>query len=174
MENNHFSSPSSSSQGVNDDNTIQRHEVVSRCIEFEAIPPVSSTLGKAISGSGQIFTNADEFRNALYLTSLAGRFNYKFKRNSLKHMTACCTAGGCPWKITARGVGATKIVRVHIFENKHNHSAQEDSSLVPALRPNKAALVIDDMIRANPDYLPRQICVDFERQHRVKLTYNQA
>ncbi|RVW59174.1 hypothetical protein CK203_109591 [Vitis vinifera] len=162
VENNHFSSPSSSSQGVNDDNTIQRHEVASRCIEFEAIPPVSSTLGKAISGSGQIFTNADEFRNALYLTSLAGRFNYKFKRNSLKHMTACCTAGGCPWKITARGVGATKIVRVHIFENKHNHSAQEESSSVPALRPNKAALVIDDMIRANPDYLPRQICEDFE------------
>ncbi|CBI32890.3 unnamed protein product, partial [Vitis vinifera] len=174
VENNHFSSPSSSSQGVNDDNTIQRHEVVSRCIEFEAIPPVSSTLGKAISGSGQIFTNADEFRNALYLTSLAGRFNYKFKRNSLKQMTACCTAGGCPWKITARGVGATKIVRVHTFENKHNHSAQEESSSVPALRPNKAALVIDDMIRANPDYLPRQICEDFERQHGVKLTYNQA
>ncbi|RVW18380.1 hypothetical protein CK203_112317 [Vitis vinifera] len=174
VENNHFSSPSSSSQGVNDDNTIQRHEVASRCIEFEAIPPVSSTLGKAISGSGQIFTNADEFRNALYLTSLAGRFNYKFKRNSLKHMTACCTAGGCPWKITARGVGATKIVRVHTFENKHNHSAQEESSSVPALRPNKAALVIDDMIRANPDYLPRQICEDFERQHGVKLTYNQA
>ncbi|RVW12449.1 hypothetical protein CK203_110436 [Vitis vinifera] len=159
---------------VNDDNTIQRHEVASRCIEFEAIPPVSSTLGKAISGSGQIFTNADEFRNALYLTSLAGQFNYKFKRNSLKHMTACCTAGGCPWKITARGVGATKIVRVHTFENKHNHSAQEESSSVPALRPNKAALVIDDMIRANPDYLPRQICEDFERQHGVKLTYNQA
>ncbi|RVW73400.1 hypothetical protein CK203_060139 [Vitis vinifera] len=132
VENNHFSSPSSSSQGVNDDNTIQRHEVVSRCIEFEAIPPVSSTLGKAIS------------------------------------------AGGCPWKITARGVGATKIVRVHTFENKHNHSAQEESSSVPALRPNKAALVIDDMIRANPDYLPRQICEDFERQHGVKLTYNQA
>ena len=175
MENNHFSSPSSSSsQGVNDDNTIQRHEVASRCIEFEAIPPVSSTLGKAISGSGQIFTNADEFRNALYLTSLAGQFNYKFKRNSLKHMTACCTAGGCPWKITARGVGATKIVRVHTFENKHNHSAQKESSSVPALRPNKAALVIDDMIRANPDYLPRQICEDFERQHGVKLTYNQA
>ncbi|RVW78243.1 hypothetical protein CK203_054745 [Vitis vinifera] len=133
VENNHFSSPSSSSsQGVNDDNTIQRHEVASRCIEFEAIPPVSSTLGKAIS------------------------------------------AGGCPWKITARGVGATKIVRVHTFENKHNHSAQEESSSVPALRPNKAALVIDDMIRANPDYLPRQICEDFERQHGVKLTYNQA
>ncbi|RVW22071.1 hypothetical protein CK203_117769 [Vitis vinifera] len=106
--------------------------------------------------------------------STSWTFNYKFKRNSLKHMTACCTAGGCPWKITARGVGATKIVRVHTFENKHNHSAQEESSSVPALRPNKAALVIDDMIRANPDYLPRQICEDFERQHGVKLTYNQA
>ncbi|CBI39921.3 unnamed protein product, partial [Vitis vinifera] len=53
VDNNHFSSPSSSSQGVNDDNIIQRHEVASRCIELEAIPPVSSTLGKAISGSGK-------------------------------------------------------------------------------------------------------------------------
>ena len=51
MENNHFSSSSSSSQGVNDDNTIQRHEVASRCIEFEAIPLVSSTLGKVMGES---------------------------------------------------------------------------------------------------------------------------
>ncbi|KAL6314386.1 hypothetical protein AAG906_021444 [Vitis piasezkii] len=121
VENNHFSSPSSSSQGVNDDNTIQRHEVASRCIEFK-------------------------------------QFLHWWM--SLEDYCSWC------W--------GYKIVRVHTFENKHNHSAQESSSSVPALRPNKAALVIDDMIRANPDYLPRQICEDFERQHGVKLTYNQA
>ncbi|XP_034683284.1 uncharacterized protein LOC117912709 [Vitis riparia] len=34
--------------------------------------------------------------------------------------------------------------------------------------------MIDDVIRSNPDYLPRQICKDFRRQYGMQLNYCQA
>ena len=38
-------------------------------------------------GSGHSFPNVAEFRDAIYLMSIVGRFRYRFKRNSTKHMT---------------------------------------------------------------------------------------
>ncbi|RVW14300.1 hypothetical protein CK203_095403 [Vitis vinifera] len=35
-------------------------------------------------------------------------------------------------------------------------------------------VVVVDVFRTTPEYLPRQICKDFERDHGVHLTYNQA
>ncbi|RVW95664.1 hypothetical protein CK203_031605 [Vitis vinifera] len=37
-----------------------------------------------------------------------------------------------------------------------------------------SAVVVEDVFRTTPKYLPRQICKDFERDHGVQLTYNQA
>ena len=34
------------------------------------------------------------------------------------------------------------------------------------------AVVVEDVFRTTPKYLPRQICKDFERDHGVQLTYN--
>ena len=42
------------------------------------------------------------------------------------------------------------------------------------MRSNRASLLIDDVIRSTPDYQPRQICKDFQRQHGMQLTYLQA
>ncbi|RVW39291.1 hypothetical protein CK203_085102 [Vitis vinifera] len=81
---------------------------------------------------------------------------------------------GCPWKVTARAVGRTKIVQVHTFRNEHNHSLEDVSISEPVVRCNRATAMIDDVIRSNPDYLPRQICKDFRRQYGMQLNYCQA
>ncbi|KAL6314467.1 hypothetical protein AAG906_025952 [Vitis piasezkii] len=81
---------------------------------------------------------------------------------------------GCPWKVTARAVGRTKIVQVHTFRNEHNHSLEDVSIFEPVVRCNRATTMIDDVIRSNPDYLPRQICKDFRRQYEMQLNYCQA
>ena len=171
---NHSASTPSSSQGMNDDYTIQKHGLASRCTKFEADPPASSTSENAILGSGQSFANADEFRNALYLMSLAGRFRYKFKRNCPRYVSVCCAVDGCTWKIAACGVKGTKMMRVYTFQNNHNHSIHEDSSPLPTVRLCKLAVLTNDVIKATPDCMPRQICKDFERQHGIRMTYSQA
>ena len=134
----------------------------------------SSKFQNTITSSGQIFNNASEFRDALYLMSLAGKFRYSFKRNSPKQMTVVCRVDECPWKITCRAWGSTNTVQVHTFRNVHNHSLEDVASYKPILRSQRASLVIDNVIRSNPDYHPRQICEDFIKQHGMRLSYSQA
>ncbi|RVW82503.1 hypothetical protein CK203_046270 [Vitis vinifera] len=145
-----------------------------RCAESHVGPLESSHFESAILGSGHTFSTANEFRDAIYLMSVGCRFRYKFKRNCLKHMTVICVVEGCPWKVTARAVGRTKIVQVHTFRNEHNHSLEDVSIFEPVVHCNRATTMIDDVIRSNPDYLPRQICKDFRRQYGMQLNYCQA
>ncbi|RVW76664.1 hypothetical protein CK203_049659 [Vitis vinifera] len=122
---------------------------VSRAADTEYIPLESIRFREAILGSGHTFKNAEEFRNAIYQMSLGGRFEYKYTKNSPTHMSVKCSVDGCPWKITAHAV-------------EGNVSSK------------RGAVVVEDVFRTTPDYLPRQICKDFERDHGVQLTYNQA
>ena len=38
----------------------------------------------------------------------------------------------------------------------------------------RGIIIVGDVFRATPYYLPRQICKDFSHDHGVELTYNQA
>ncbi|KAL6333931.1 hypothetical protein AAG906_039345 [Vitis piasezkii] len=74
-------------------------------------------------------------------------FEYKYKKNSPTHMSVKCSVEGCPWKITAHTVEGNVILRVHTYQVNHNHIAQDECS-------SKVK--------------------DFEHDHGVQLTYNQA
>ena len=78
---------------------------MSRCADNEYTPLESIRFCQAILRLGHTFKNVEEFRNAIYQMSLSGRFEYKYKKNSPTHMSAKCSAEGCPWKITAHAVG---------------------------------------------------------------------
>nr|CAN75160.1 hypothetical protein VITISV_000559 [Vitis vinifera] len=81
---------------------------------------------------------------------------------------------GCPWRITANSVGTTKILKVNIFNDVHNHCADVECSSQPSMRGRKCARVIKQVIRATPQYLSRQICKDFRSRYGVSLSYKQA
>ena len=66
---------------------IKSLEFSHRCAESHPIQLPSRQFANAIMGSGQTFHNASEFCGAIYLMLVARRFRYKFKRNSMKHMT---------------------------------------------------------------------------------------
>ncbi|XP_059596419.1 uncharacterized protein LOC104880560 [Vitis vinifera] len=113
----------------------------SRCADSEYTPLESNQFREAILGSGHTFKNADEFRNAIYQMSLAGRFQYKYKKNSPTHMSV---------------------------------KSQDECSYKVRVSSKRGAVVVEDVFRTTLEYLPRQICKDFERDHGVQLTYNQA
>ena len=146
----------------------------SRAADTEYIPLESIRFREAILGSGHTFKNAEEFRNAIYQMSLGGRFEYKYTKNSPTHMSVKCSVDGCPWKITAHAVEGNVILRVHTYQVNHNHIAQDECSSKVKVSSKRGAVVVEDVFRTTPDYLPRQICKDFERDHGVQLTYNQA
>ena len=89
-------------------------------------------------------------------------------------MNLVCTIDNCLWKITCRVLGAANVVKVHTFENPHNHSLDDVASSQPTIRANRASMVIDDFICSTPENQPRQICKYFVRQHGLGFMYNQA
>ncbi|RVW13636.1 hypothetical protein CK203_088779 [Vitis vinifera] len=147
---------------------------VSHCADSEYTPLELIRFREAILGSGHTFKNAKEFRNAIYQMSLGGRFEYKYKKNSPTHMSVKCSVEGCPWKITTHAVEGNVILRVHTYQVNHNHIAQDECSSKVKVSSKRGAVVVEDVFRTTPDYLPHQICKDFERDHGVQLTYNQA
>ncbi|RVW99511.1 hypothetical protein CK203_021374 [Vitis vinifera] len=158
----------------NDSLTIESYGFSQRCAESNILERDSRLFENSIMGSGHTFPNAFEFCDVVYLMSIASRFRYCFKRNSPKHMTVVCSVNECPWKVTARAIGESNIVQVHTFQNRHNHSLENVAASQPLVRSNRASMLIDDVIRSTPDYQPRQICKDFQRQHGMQLTYLQA
>ena len=158
----------------NDSLLIESYRVSQRCVKSNMLEHDSRQFQNSIMGSGHTFPNTVEFQDAVYLMSIVGRFHYCFKRNSIKHMTIVCTIDECPWKVTAHAIGDSNIFQVHIFRNLHNHSLEDVVLSQPLVRSNRASLLIDDVIWFTPEYQPRQICKDFQRQHRMQLTYLQA
>ena len=110
-----------------------------------------------IMGSGQTFPNAYAFRDALYLMLVGGRFRYYYKRNTCKHICVVCMVNECQWKI----IGASDVVQVHTFINEHNHSVDDVVASQSLVKPNRAVVVIDEVIHSTLDYQSRQICKDF-------------
>ncbi|RVW21944.1 hypothetical protein CK203_110569 [Vitis vinifera] len=56
--------------------------------------PNTSPIGTLYGVSGEVghtFPDDIEFHDVVYLMSIAGRFRYCFKRNSMKHVTVVCT-----------------------------------------------------------------------------------
>ncbi|RVX13477.1 hypothetical protein CK203_020942 [Vitis vinifera] len=105
-------------------------------------------------GSGHTFKNAEEFRNAIYQMSLGGRFEYKYKKNSPTHMSVKCSVDGCPWKIIAHAIEGNVILRVHTYQVNHNHIAQDECSSKVKVSSKRGAVVVEDVFRTTPDYLP--------------------
>ena len=83
-------------------------------------------------------------------------------------MSLVFTIDNCSWKITCRALGVANVGQVHTFENTHNHSLNDVASSQPIIRDNRAFVVIDDVICSTLEYLPRQICKDFVRQHGLR------
>ena len=74
----------------------------------------------------------------------------------------------------AHAIEGNEILRVHIYQVKHNHIAHDECSYEVGISSKRVIVVVEDVFRTTPVYLSRQICKDFEHDHGVELTYNQA
>ena len=116
----------------------------SRCADSEYTPLESNRFREAILGSGHTFKNADEFRNAIYQMSLAGRFQYKYNKNSPTHMSIKCLVEGCPWNITIHAVKRNEILQVHTYQVNH-HITQDECSSKVRVSLKRGVVVVEDM-----------------------------
>ena len=76
-------------------------------------------------------------------------------------MLGKCSIDDCPWKITTHVVTGNKILQVHTFCVNHNHITQYQCSSKVKVSSKRGDVIVEDVFRTTPDYLPRQICKDF-------------
>ena len=66
-----------------------------RCVESHPIDIQCRSIHNVIIDGGETFHNANEFRDVLYMMSLAGRFWYRFEKNNTKQMSVVHTLEKC-------------------------------------------------------------------------------
>ena len=76
---------------------------------------ICASWENAITGAGQVFQSAKEFRDALHKYAIAHRFHYKFVKNDSSRVTAECTDGGCAWRIHASKSHSKEFMVKKIF-----------------------------------------------------------
>ncbi|XP_028785849.1 uncharacterized protein LOC114741731 [Neltuma alba] len=135
----------------------------------------SSKWADLLMSRGQTFVSAEHFREALYKYSLAHKFSYWYVKNDRHKMIVKCCVDGCPWEISAYGVGEKNgFLVVRRFNCEHLHYAQDNLVVPQRKRCKLASIVIIDELISCMHKAPNDIRRDLEREYGLSLNYQQA
>ncbi|XP_022862821.1 uncharacterized protein LOC111383007 isoform X1 [Olea europaea var. sylvestris] len=125
-----------------------------------------------ITGVDQRFNSFAEFREALHKYSIAHGFDYKYKKNDNHRVTAKCKMEGCPWRIYASRVAATQLICIKIMNAEHTCGG----ATIKARQATKGWIgsIIKEKLKVSPNYKPKDIAKEIERDYGIQLNYSQA
>ncbi|XP_006646999.1 uncharacterized protein LOC102720397 [Oryza brachyantha] len=134
---------------------------------------ICASWENAITGAGQVFEGPKEFRDALHKYAIAHRFHYRFVKNDSSRVTVECTAEGCSWRLHASKSPAKKDFMIKkVFGS---HTCESETVKSHRLASQKwVASVIKEKLRDSPNYRPRDIANDLQREYGLSLNYSQA
>ncbi|KAJ6928489.1 hypothetical protein NC652_012564 [Populus alba x Populus x berolinensis] len=72
-----------------------------------------------ITGVGQRFRSAHEFRESLRKYAIAHQFAFRYKKNDSHRVTVKCKAEGCPWRIHASRLSTTQLICIKKMNPTH-------------------------------------------------------
>ncbi|KAF3784423.1 hypothetical protein EJ110_NYTH30156 [Nymphaea thermarum] len=128
----------------------------------------------SITGVGQLFKDALEFREALRKYAIAKNFGYKFVQNDRRRVTAKCKGEGCSWRIHGSRVSTTKIIKIRVFKDVHTCERNVETQSHPHVTRFWIANVIKKKVQEDPDYKVSDIVKDIYQDYGLKLNYSQA
>jgi len=134
---------------------------------------VCASWKNVITGVGQVFEGPKDFRDALHKYAIAHRFHYRFIKNDSSRVTAECTGEDCPWRIHASKSSAKKEFMVKKISESHTCESETVKSHRLASQ-RWVASVIKEKLRDSPNYRPRDIANDLQREYGLCLNYSQA
>lgn len=125
---------------------------------------------------GQVFDSAGAFRAALHKYAIANSFMYKFVKNEGSRVTAKCTDDECPWMIRASKKSSTQEFTIKKMRDLDDHNCDRKLTNEGHRLASQRwiASVIKDKLRESPNYKPREIADDLEREYGLSLNYSQA
>ncbi|KAF8394742.1 hypothetical protein HHK36_020959 [Tetracentron sinense] len=127
-----------------------------------------------ITGVHQQFNSVHEFRDALGKYSITHGFVYKFKNNDSRRVSAKCKAEGCPWRIHASKLSTTPLFRIKKMNGTHTCGAGIGTANRPQASKKLVASIIKEKLRDTPNYRPKEIANDIQRDFGIEVRYSQA
>ncbi|KAM7260055.1 hypothetical protein ACFE04_015796 [Oxalis oulophora] len=127
-----------------------------------------------ITGVGQRFNSFNELRDALHKFSIARGFAYKYKKNDNHRISAKCKSEGCPWRLYASKLSTTQLICVKKMEPKHTCAGTTDFKAGFRATKGWVGNIIKEKLKVNPNYKPKDIVADIQREYGIELHYSQA
>ncbi|KAF7134937.1 hypothetical protein RHSIM_Rhsim08G0133800 [Rhododendron simsii] len=140
--------------------------------EMGLVPYLPNNANEILTGKGQLFESPDLFKQSVLLFAAANKFSFTYWDNSRAYYRLVCKVAGCPWKLTAKCEGSFDLVRVIMFRNEHLHNAEDASNYKLTFCSKQVGLLFKNQIVDRPEYLPRDICKDFEHAFQCRLNYS--
>ncbi|XP_022159271.1 uncharacterized protein LOC111025685 [Momordica charantia] len=122
---------------------------------------------------GQEFPDVKSCRRALRDTAIALHFEMQTIKSDKTRFTARCAADGCPWRIHAAKLPGVPTFTIRTIHDTHscggiNHLGHQQASV------QWVASSMEQRLRENPNYKPKEILEEIHRVHGITLSYKQA
>ncbi|PKA48343.1 ubiquitin-conjugating enzyme E2 S [Apostasia shenzhenica] len=122
---------------------------------------------------GQEFPDVQSCRRALRSAAIACHFEIQTVKSDKTRFTARCAADGCPWRIHAAKLPGVPTFTIRTINENHtcsgiNHLGHQQASV------QWVANSVEERLRENPHYKPKEILEEIHRVHGITLSYKQA
>ncbi|CAO2837036.1 unnamed protein product [Amaranthus hypochondriacus] len=122
---------------------------------------------------GQEFPDVKSCRRALRDTAIALHFEMQTIKSDKTRFTAKCAAEGCPWRVHAAKLPAVPTFTIRTLHEVHTcngigHLGHQQASV------QWVANSVEQRLRENPNYKPKEILEEIHRIHGITLSYKQA
>lgn len=122
---------------------------------------------------GQEFPDVHSCRRALRDAAIALRFEMQTIKSDKTRFTAKCASEGCPWRIHAAKLPGVPTFTIRTIHKPHScggitHLGHQQASV------QWVAESVEQRLRENPNYKPKEILEEIHRIHGIALTYKQA
>ncbi|GMP99561.1 hypothetical protein CsSME_00046994 [Camellia sinensis var. sinensis] len=122
---------------------------------------------------GQEFPDVKSCRRALRDTAIALHFEIQTVKSDKTRFTAKCASEGCPWRIHAAKLPGVPTFTIRTIHEEHTcggitHLGHQQASV------QWVAKSVEQSLRENPHYKPKEILEEIHRVHGITLSYKQA
>ncbi|KAM0969299.1 hypothetical protein COP2_017957 [Malus domestica] len=153
------------------DSSTSNDPIQATLVESNDAPPelLLKLWKDAITGIGQEFNSAKEFRDALQRYAIAHRFMYKLKKNDTNRASGRCIAEDCSWKIFASWDTSVKKFRIKSMTETHTC----ESELSTYYHPKRSWLVsiVKDRLLERPHLKPKELAKIIRQDFGIAVNY---
>ncbi|XP_051147351.1 uncharacterized protein LOC127262622 [Andrographis paniculata] len=122
---------------------------------------------------GQEFPDVKTFRSAIKEAAIAQHFELRIIKSDLIRYIAKCAAEGCPWRIRAIKLPNASTFSIRSLEGTHTCGRNASSGHHQA-SVDWIVNFIEERLRGNVNYRPKDILHDIYEQYGITIPYKQA